>query len=718
MLTTEKWGALSSPRRACLPARRPLSTSDAGCRRLAIWWLLVLPLLFTACEPPGPAALRKGRQLILAGRPADAVEPLKRAIRLLGTNDVAVAQAWNHLGLAYHYAGQSEDALGAYQAALGKDFNLFAARYNRGALFLELNNLPAAINELTTYTTHEPGNPDGWLKLGIALLRARQYEPADRALQRVLTLPAPPAVQAEALNNLGVSHAQRRRTREAFQFFNAALKAQTNYAPAILNQAVVAQQQLGDRRLALGRYRAYLELAPPGPAREEVRALADALEAALNPPVLVAAPPVPLTNPPAVTEALSNLTELLTRTAAVAVVVPPATNRVAEPTSPPPAAVTGQPSPPQTSAPAPVVVVTTQRFTAPPRPVITQVPPTVVGGPTPLPRDDAATAPARPPAALPPAAVRPREAARPEPPPTEVVELEPEPEFKPARDIVAVPPASAAPAARPLVRPIGSDRAEEEKEKKSLVSRLNPLGWFGGSDEDADRKAREKAEKEAAKEAKKREKQRTAAATPIPNRPTGEMTPPPAVPRAAELAAPAPVVPAPSFPRYRYVNPAPPSESNRAAARAPFEEGLRAQQAKRLNEAIAAYRRAVALAPGYFDAWFNLGVVAALNGDLPTALEAGERALAIQPGDPNARFNFALALQAAGYPLDAIDELGTVLTTKPDFADAHLTLGGIYADQLKDVPRARAHYQKVLELSPRHPNAAEVRRWLAAHRSP
>lgn len=687
----------------------------------------MLPLLFTACEPPGPVALRRGQQLIASGRPADAVEPLKRAIRLLGTNGVAVAQAWNHLGLAYHHSGQAEEALAAYAAALSKDFNLFAARYNRGALFLELNNLPAAINELTTYTAHEPRNPDAWLKLGIAQLRARQYEAADRSLQQVLALPAPPAVHAEALNNLGVSNAQRRRTREAFQFFNAALKAQTNYAPAILNQAIVAQQQLGDRRLALGRYRAYLEIASEGPARTEVQALAEALDAALNPPTVAAALPEQPTNPPPAAVALSNLTEILTRTSSVAVMVPPpATNRIVGQTSPPPAIATAPLTEPQTSAAAPIIVVVTQVVTAPPRPVITQVPSDVVESLGPPPRASAVTTPARPPADPPPTASRPQAVAPPETTPTEIVEVEPEPAIKPARD---VPPATVAstPAPRrdtgtntnvtaaPLVRPIGSDRANEEREKKSLVSRLNPLGWFGGNDEDADRKAREKAEKEAAKEAKKREKQR-AASTPIPSRPTGATTAPPAPVRPAEAAPPPPPAPAPVFPRYRYLNPAVNQRGDLGAARAPFEEGLRAQQAKRFNEAIIAYRRAVTLAPGHFDAWFNLGVVAALSGDSQTALEAGERALAIKPADPNARFNFALALNSAGYPLDAVEELRNVLAAQADFADAHLTLGGIYADRLKDIPRAKAHYQKVLELAPRHPNAAEIRRWLAANR--
>lgn len=717
MLTTEKWSAPASSVGACSPDRRPDRNPGGVLRPRLVWWcLLALPaLLFTGCEPPGPAALRKGHHLIAAARPSDAIEPLKRAIRLLGTNDLAVAQAWNHLGLAHHYARQFPEALAAYQAALGKDFNLFAARYNRGVLLLELNNLPAAINELTTYTAHEPRHPDAWLKLGLAQLRARLYDPADRSFQQVLALNAPPALHAEALNNLGVSNAQRRRTREAFQYLNAALKAQTNYAPAILNQAIVAQQQLGDRRLALGRYRAYLDTARTTPDRGDVEALAISLDAALNPPVAAATPAPQPTNPPAAVVALSNLTSLLTRTTAVANVPSPvAPPTLAVETSPPPALVAVKPPAERTNPPAPIVTQTPSVVTQAP-PIVARVEPTAesVATETNLP---APTEPV-------PTIVRSRT-----PPPgvvseskPEVVIVEPEPEVKVARDVapsVAVvrPGASTNAVVTPLVRPIGSDREAQEKEKKSIVGRLNPLGWFGGSDEEdarkAEAKAREKAEKEAAREARKREKER-GPTTPLP-KPAGEVKPLPSVASAATAAP--PVATAASFTRYKYVAPVVAQTGDLAAAQTPFQEGVRMHQANRLKDAIASYRKAVALAPGFYDAWYNLGVAAALTGDNATALDAYEQALALKPAEVNARFNLALALNAAGYPLDAMDELETVLNASPGFAEAHLTLGGIYADQMKDTAKARSHYQKFLELSPRHPSAVEVRRWLAANR--
>jgi Flp pilus assembly protein TadD len=42
-------------------------------------------------------------------------------------------------------------------------------------------------------------------------------------------------------------------------------------------------------------------------------------------------------------------------------------------------------------------------------------------------------------------------------------------------------------------------------------------------------------------------------------------------------------------------------------------------------------------------------------------------------------------------------------------------LGNLYAEQLRDIPRARQHYNKVLQLDPRNPQAQSIRYWLVAN---
>ena len=98
--------------------------------------LLGAVMLLCGCGAPGPRALLKGESLIKERRYEVAIEYLTNAVRLLPKNP----QAWNHLGLAYHGAGQFDQAQRAYRQALQLDFNLAPARYNLGLLALEQND--------------------------------------------------------------------------------------------------------------------------------------------------------------------------------------------------------------------------------------------------------------------------------------------------------------------------------------------------------------------------------------------------------------------------------------------------------------------------------------------------------------------------------------------------------------------------------------------------
>ncbi|HXC34406.1 MAG TPA: tetratricopeptide repeat protein, partial [Candidatus Acidoferrales bacterium] len=81
----------------------------------------------------------------------------------------------------------------------------------------------------------------------------------------------------------------------------------------------------------------------------------------------------------------------------------------------------------------------------------------------------------------------------------------------------------------------------------------------------------------------------------------------------------------------------------------------------------------------------------------------------------DARYNFALALKSAGYATDAVNELRRILASNPNDARAHLELGNLYAQKLRDVPRARAEYLKVLQLDPGNPQASNIEFWLSAN---
>lgn len=310
-------------------------------------FVVVVAAMLTAggCTPPGPGALLEGARLLEKGKYSEAVEQLKAATEMMPQNP----RAWNHLGLAYHAAGQPQSAALAYKQALALDRSnvVHIAHYNLGCLYLEQTNLPAAIDQLRSFTMLTNSVP-ALNKLGTAQYLARLPD-AEKTFATALRLrPRDP----EALNGMGLVQSQRGRVREAAQMFNAAVLSNPGYGPALLNLAVISQQQPASRPVALQKYREYLALKPRPSNWEAVNANARQLELELAPPPR-----------PAVTNIVAGLAPLKTNVVVVASVVPPvivtsAPPRVAIVTSTPPVVVV---SPPVTT-----VVLTNPPIVRPP----------------------------------------------------------------------------------------------------------------------------------------------------------------------------------------------------------------------------------------------------------------------------------------------------------------------------------------------------------------
>ena len=557
---------------------------------VGIGLILAMAVLMTACSPPGPRALLKGKKLLDAGNYAEAAQELKTATSLMPTN----ASAWNYLGLAYHRAGQGSNAAIAYTHALKLNRELLEARFNLGCLWLEQNKLDAAKLEFTAYTMRRGNAPEGWLKLGLAQLRATNSAVAEKSFREAINLNPK---SSEALNGLGLAQLQRGRAVEAVQSFSAALKQQPDYRPALLNLATVLQQDLNNRSAALRRYREYLALQPRAADWEAVNLLAQSL----TPPTL--AQPHPVTN-------------IVPRIVVVTNATKPATTTASRPVTPPRPATD-----PSAAKPAATLVVA---------------------------------------ASLPPA-------------PIEVVKLPPEPLVKPVADNsrtnVVPPPVTVS---NNLVA-VPAPKAE----RRGIFSRLNPF---------------------------KRE-----------TKPAAEEPTVPAREPIASLPVPVPESPAAADGRYVYQSPAVPEARDRLSAERALIAGQQAQNLGRSSEAIQAYRRAGQLDGSYFEAYYRLGLTAFEARSFRLALLAWETALVLRPDSADARYNFALTLKASNYPNDAANELEKLLALHPDEARGHLTLGNLYAEQLRDVPRARRHYGRVLQLDPRNPQAQAIRYWLVAN---
>ena len=169
-------------------------------------------------------------------------------------------------------------------------------------------------------------------------------------------------------------------------------------------------------------------------------------------------------------------------------------------------------------------------------------------------------------------------------------------------------------------------------------------------------------------------------------------------------------------PRYKYLLPARPAAGNRTEANRYFLAGLESQRGKKLEEAAGNYRKAIQADGSFFEAHYNLELVEFDRGNLPSALNEAELALSIMAGSVNARYNFALALDKSSYAQDAANELEKVLAQSPGETRAHLLLGSLYAQKLNDMPKARLHFTKVLDLEPQHAQASAIRTWLNANR--
>ncbi len=286
-----------------------------------------------------------------------------------------------------------------------------------------------------------------------------------------------------------------------------------------------------------------------------------------------------------------------------------------------------------------------------------------------------------------------------------MVKLPPEPVIRSEPERVPPPPTTkTAPTTvrdtrPPVVAPASNTTASAKpaparKEGRSVLESVNPLNLF------------------------RREPKPAARVTPLPDKES--VTVPSSVvvvtPEAGGLAATTTASrPASGFARYEFrssINVAP---GDRVAAEKLLAQGNAAMTAKNYGEAAKAYQGAAQADPSWFQAYFNQSAAALEAGRTVEALSAGETAVALQPGSADARYNFALALAGGNFVPDAAAQLEKLLVANPDDVRAHLTLGNIYAEQLRLNDKARVHYQRVLKLAPRHPQAQAIRYWLAAN---
>jgi tetratricopeptide (TPR) repeat protein len=127
--------------------------------------------------------------------------------------------------------------------------------------------------------------------------------------------------------------------------------------------------------------------------------------------------------------------------------------------------------------------------------------------------------------------------------------------------------------------------------------------------------------------------------------------------------------------------------------------GAALQSDGRYDEAIAHYRRALALEPNYAPAFNNMASTFRAKGDLREAVATYGLALEIKPDYPEAHYNLANALLEAGKPDEAIDHFQQALQSIAGSADVHNNLGIALAGKGR-LDEAVAEFREALRLDP------------------
>lgn len=111
------------------------------------------------------------------------------------------------------------------------------------------------------------------------------------------------------------------------------------------------------------------------------------------------------------------------------------------------------------------------------------------------------------------------------------------------------------------------------------------------------------------------------------------------------------------------------------AARAEHDQGFHLHRHNRVTEAEPFYQRAVALDPGFKEAWMNLGLAMLTQGRQDEALSCQREALRIDPDSADAQNNLGMVHYANGHIAEAQNCFRAAVRLRSDHPNATLNLG-------------------------------------------
>ena len=123
-------------------------------------------------------------------------------------------------------------------------------------------------------------------------------------------------------------------------------------------------------------------------------------------------------------------------------------------------------------------------------------------------------------------------------------------------------------------------------------------------------------------------------------------------------------------------------------------------------------KEAVQKDPGNVNAWIKLGNTLMDASRYAEAVEAYQKALDIDPKNVDVRVDMGTCYRYSGRPDKAVEEYRKALKINPNHVFGHKNLAVVLAYDFKDNAQAAKELEKVLELAPNAPDAAQVKQEL------
>lgn len=133
-----------------------------------------------------------------------------------------------------------------------------------------------------------------------------------------------------------------------------------------------------------------------------------------------------------------------------------------------------------------------------------------------------------------------------------------------------------------------------------------------------------------------------------------------------------------------------------------FMKGMAFKESGDTAKAVSSMQTAVEQDPDYYNAWIQLGVIAASKKD-PMAVQYYSNALKIQPQSQEAFYHLGMFYQNTQQYNPALETYSTLLQLNPNHFDAHFNLGYLHTVELNDPTKGMEYFNLCIKDNPKEP---------------